>query len=89
MGLTKERTAEIVKTYGGSEKNTGSSEAQVAILTERVSMLSKHLLENKKDHSTRRTLLKYVGQRKSLLQYIAKHDILKYRSLIEKLNIRK
>jgi len=89
MSLFKEKAIELIKTYGGSEKNTGHSEVQVALLTERISMLSKHLLGNKKDHSTRRSLLKYVGQRKSLLQYIAKHDILNYRALIDKLNIRK
>ncbi len=87
--LTKEKKEEIFKEYGGSEKNTGSTEAQIALFTYRIQELSEHLKTNRKDHSCRRTLLTLVGKRKRLLQYLAKKDIQKYRDLIEKLGIRK
>ncbi len=87
--LTKEKKEEIFKEYGGSEKNSGSTEAQVALFTYRIQKLSEHLKENRKDHSCRRTLLSLVGKRKQLLQYLAKKDIQKYRDLIDKLGIRK
>jgi len=86
--LTKEKTAEIFKTYGGSEKNTGSTEGQIALLTYRIQSLSEHLKANHKDHSTRRSLLKMVGHRRSLLGYLAAKDVLKYRELIVQLEIR-
>ncbi len=85
----KEKVAEIVKKYAGDEKNTGNTEAQVALLTFRIESLSAHLRINKKDHSTRRSLLTMVSQRKRLLTYYAKKDIYKYRALIEKLGLRK
>ncbi len=87
--LTKEKKEEIFKEYGGSEKNSGSTEAQVALFTYRIQKLSEHLKDNRKDHSCRRTLLSLVGKRKQLLQYLGKKDIQKYRDLIEKLGIRK
>ncbi len=87
--LTKEKTAELFKTYGGSEKNSGSAESQIALFTYRISELSEHLKENKKDHSCRRRLLTLVGKRKRLLQYLMKVDIERYRAIIEKLGIRK
>jgi len=87
--LTKEKKEEIFKEHGGDAKNTGSIEGQVALYTFRINELSKHLFENKKDHSCRRSLLSLVGKRKSLLKYLAKKDIQKYRDLIEKLGIRK
>ena len=87
--LTKEKKEEIFKEYGGSAQNTGSIEGQVALYTFRINALSQHLNENKKDHSCRRSLLTLVGKRKSLLKYLAKKDIQKYRDLIEKLGIRK
>ena len=87
--LTKEKKEEIFKEYGGSEKNTGSTEAQIALFTYRIQMLSEHLQRNKKDHSCRRTLLALVGKRKNLLHYLMKKDIQKYRDLIQKLGIRK
>lgn len=87
--LTKEKKEEIFKEYGGSDKNTGSTEGQIALFTYRIQMLSEHLQRNKKDHSCRRTLLTLVGKRKSLLQYLAKKDIQKYRDLIQKLGLRK
>ena len=87
--LSKEKIEEIFKEYGGSEKNTGSTEGQIAYFTYRIKKLSQHLEENKKDHSCRRTLLSLVGKRKRLLQYLAKKDIQKYRDLIDKLGLRK
>ena len=87
--LTKEKTEGIFKEFGGAEKNSGSTEGQIALFTYRIKCLSAHLQENKKDHSCRRTLLTIVGKRKRLLQYLAKKDIAKYRALIEKLGLRK
>ena len=85
----KEKIASIIKEYGGDEKNSGNTEAQVALLTYRIESLSAHLRIFKKDHSTRRALVTMVGQRKSLLSYYAKKDIYKYRALIERLGLRK
>jgi len=87
--LTKEKKEEIFKEYGGNEKNSGSIEAQIALLTFRIKALSDHLRENKKDFSCKRSLLSMVGKRKRFLQYLAKKDISKYRSLIDKLGLRK
>lgn len=87
--LTKEKKSEIFATYGGSDKNTGSTEAQIALFTYRIQKLSEHLKDNHKDHSCRRSLLALVGKRKQLLQYLSKKDLQKYRELIEKLGIRK
>ncbi len=87
--LTTERKSEIFSTFGGDAKNTGSIEAQVAILTERISGISKHLQTNKKDFSTNRGLLQLVGKRKRLLAYTQKHNLQGYRALIEKLGLRK
>jgi len=87
--LPKEKVEEIFAEYGGNAKNTGSVEGQVALFTYRIAELSNHLRSNHKDHSSRRTLLGLVGKRKRLLGYLAKKDITKYRSLIEKLEIRK
>ncbi len=87
--LTKEKKEEIFKEYGGSETNSGSTEAQIALFTYRIQQLSQHLNENRKDHACRRALLGLVGKRKRLLGYLAKKDIQKYRDLIEKLGIRK
>jgi small subunit ribosomal protein S15 len=87
--LTKEKKEEIFKEYGGSVKNTGSTEAQVALFTYRIQELSKHLRENPKDHASRRALLTTVGKRKRLLNYLAKKDLEGYRELIKKVGIRK
>ena len=87
--LSTEQRKEIFQEYGGSETNTGSTEAQVAVLTHRIKSLSAHLRENKKDFSCKRTLLTLVGRRKRLLNYLAKKDINKYRALTEKLGLRK
>jgi small subunit ribosomal protein S15 len=89
MYLTKEVKAEIFKNYGGSETNTGSTEGQIALFTHRINHLTKHLKENQKDFNTERSLVKLVGKRRSLLDYLKKKDIEKYRSLIKELNIRK
>ncbi len=89
MPLTKEKTANIFKEFGGSATNTGSIEGQVAQLTERISQISAHLQQNKKDFSTHRGLMVMVGKRKSLLNYLQKHNLTGYRQLIEKLGIRK
>ena len=86
---TKERKAEIIKEYGRSEGDTGSPEVQVALLTERIRDLTEHLKVNKKDHHSRRGLLMMVGQRRNLLEYLKKNDIERYRSLIERLGLRK
>ena len=86
--LSKEKTAEIFKTYGGSEGNIGSTKGQIALLTFRFKHLSDHLKANHKDHSTRRSLLKMVGHRRSLLGYLAKKDVVQYRELIAQLELR-
>ena len=87
--ISKERKAEIVKTYGKNEQDTGSTEVQVALLTERINELTEHLKINKKEHHSRRGLLKMVGQRRNLLAYLQKKDLEGYRALIEKLGLRK
>jgi small subunit ribosomal protein S15 len=87
--LTKEKKATIFTEFGGSATNTGSIDGQIALLTERISSISKHLQANKKDFSTHRGLMKMVGQRKRLLIYMSKHNLTGYRQLIEKLGIRK
>ena len=80
---------ELIETYRVHETDTGSPEVQIAILTERINHLTEHLKENKNDHHSRRGLLKMVGQRRRLLDYLIKKDITRYRAIIEKLGIRK
>lgn len=87
--LTIEKKANIFAEFGGNATNTGSIEGQVALLTERISQISKHLQANKKDHSTQRGLMQMVGKRKRLLTYMQKHNLQGYRALIEKLGLRK
>ncbi len=87
--LTTEQKSAIFTTHGGTAANTGSIEGQVALLTERISSISKHLQSNKKDFSTNRGLLQMVGKRKRLLAYMQKHNLQGYRALIEKLGLRK
>jgi small subunit ribosomal protein S15 len=89
MSITKEKKQEIIENYGGAEENTGSTEAQIAILTARINDLTEHLSDNKQDHSSRRGLLKMVGKRRRLLNYLKDNDIVKYRELIKDLGIRK
>ncbi len=87
--LTTEKKANIFAEYGSSATNTGSIDAQVAMLTERINHISGHLKTNKKDFSTQRGLMQMVGKRKRLLTYMSKHNLTGYRSLIEKLGLRK
>lgn len=87
--ITKEQTAEAVKTYGKSETDTGAPEVQIAIMTQRINVLTEHLKEHKKDHSTRRGLLALVGKRRRLLNYLIDRDIERYRAIIKQLGIRK
>ncbi len=87
--MTKERKTEIINTYKREEKDTGSPEVQVAILTERINELTEHLKVHKKDNHSRRGLLKMVGKRRNLLNYLAKKDVQRYRDIIEKLGLRK
>ena len=89
MSLTKEKKASIFANYGGKETNTGSIEGQIALLTERISQISGHLQQNKKDFSTHRGLMQLVGKRRRLLNYLQKHNLTGYRELIEKLGLRK
>ncbi len=89
MSITKERKEELVEKYGGSKDNTGSTEAQIAIFTERINDLTEHLKDNSQDHASRRGLLKLVGKRRKLLDYLKDNDIEKYRELIDDLGIRK
>jgi small subunit ribosomal protein S15 len=87
--ITAEKKANIFKTYGGNETNTGSIEAQIAMLTERINHISEHLKDNKKDFSSNRGLMQMVGRRKRLLQYLSHNNLQSYRGLIEKLGLRK
>jgi small subunit ribosomal protein S15 len=89
MYLTKEVKEEIFKKYGKSEKNTGSTEGQIALFTHRINHLTQHLKKNHKDFNTERSLVKLVGKRRSLLDYLKGKDINRYRELIKELGIRK
>ena len=87
--LTTEAKLAVIKEYTTHEGDTGSPEVQVAILTSRIQYLTEHLKEHKKDHHSRRGLLKLVGQRRNMLDYLRRKDIERYRSLIERLGLRK
>ena len=87
--ISKEQKAQIIAEYGRGEGDTGSPEVQIAILTARINDLTDHLKANPKDHHSRRGLLKMVGQRRGLLAYLRKKDIVRYRALIERLGLRK
>lgn len=87
--MTKERKQEIINTYRRDEKDTGSSEVQIALLTERITELTEHLKVHPKDNHSRRGLLKMVGKRRNLLNYLAKTDLNRYREIAQKLSIRK
>nr|WP_054260297.1 30S ribosomal protein S15 [Propionispora sp. 2/2-37] len=89
MMLTPELKQQLIEKYRVHEADTGSPEVQIAILTERINYLTEHLKEHKKDHHSRRGLLKMVGQRRGLLNYLRDNDIARYRSILEKLNLRK
>ena len=87
--MTKERKQEIMQTYARADKDTGSAEVQIALLTERINELTEHLKIHKKDNHSRRGLLIMVGKRRSMLNYLSSRDIERYRDIIAKLNIRK
>ncbi len=87
--MTKERKQEIISNYKRQENDTGSPEVQIAILTERIAELTEHLKVHKKDNHSRRGLLKMIGKRRNLLNYLAKKDINRYREIVKKLNLRK
>lgn len=87
--ISKEKKAEIIAAYGRTPEDTGSPEVQIAILTYRINELTEHLKTHHKDHHSRRGLLKMVGQRRGLLEYLKANDIEGYRTLIERLGIRK
>ncbi|HPW65826.1 MAG TPA: 30S ribosomal protein S15 [Salinivirgaceae bacterium] len=89
MYLTKEKKVEIFSKYGKSEKDTGAAESQIALFSHRISHLTEHLKQNKKDFSTQRALLTLVGKRRQLLDYLKKNDISRYRAIIAELNLRK
>lgn len=87
--MTKERKQEIIDTYKRDANDTGSPEVQIALLSERITELTEHLKVHKKDNHSRRGLLKMVGKRRSLLNYLSKKDIERYRVIVEKLSLRK
>ena len=87
--ISKEKKAQIIAEYGRKPGDTGSPEVQIAILTERIAELTAHLQQNPKDHHSRRGLLMMVGQRRGMLDYLKNKDIERYRSLIERLGLRK
>lgn len=89
MALTKEEKSKIIKEFSRGENDTGSTEVQVAILTKEINDLTEHLKVHIHDYHSRRGLLKKVGQRRSLLRYLAKKDVTKYREVIQKLGLRK
>lgn len=89
MAITTERKNELIKNFGKNEKDSGNTEVQVAILTDRITYLTEHFKSHSKDHHSRRGLLKLVGQRRRLLDYLAKKDVERYRALIKKLAIRR
>jgi len=87
--LDKEKKAEIISTYQNKDKDTGSTEVQVALLTERIKELTDHMAANRHDHHSQRGLLKLVGQRRRLLNYLSQEDVGKYNQLIKRLGLRK
>ena len=87
--MTKEKKAEIIEQYRLDEKDTGSPEVQIALLTERINELTEHLKTHKKDNHSRRGLLKMVGKRRNLLNYLTKKDVQRYRDIVAKLGLRK
>lgn len=89
MYLTAEKKVEIFTEHGGSATNTGEAESQIALISFRINHLTEHLKRNRKDFATQQSLLKLVGQRRKLLNYLTRKDIFRYRSIIQKLGIRK
>lgn len=89
MSLNKEEKEVLIKKYGGSQTNTGETEVQIALITRRIVELTEHMKSNPKDHHSRRGLLKLVGQRRRLLNYLTKKDINRYRKIIAELGLRR
>ncbi len=89
MYLAKERKEEIFETHGKSKTDTGSAEGQIALFTYRISHLSDHLKKNRKDYNSERSLVRLVGKRRSLLDYLMKKDIMRYRAIVKELGLRK
>ena len=89
MSVTKEKVEELTKEFGKKENDTGSTEPQIAVCTERIKNITSHLKNNKKDHSGRRGLVILVSKRRKLLNYLKREDINSYKNILEKLNIRK
>lgn len=89
MPLTKEKNAELINTFGKNAKDSGNSEVQIALMSERIEQISKHLQSNAKDQSSKRGLTNMVGERRRLLNYLQHTDIERYRAIIQKLGIRK
>ncbi len=89
MSIEQDKIKEITKEFGGNDKNTGTSETQIAIFTERIKNITDHLKSNKKDHSGRRGLVALVSKRRRLLDYLKKNNLDSYKEIIKKLNIRK
>lgn len=89
MAITKERKNDIINEFKVHETDTGSPEVQIAVLTEEIKTLNEHLRVHKKDHHSRRGLLKMVGKRRNLLNYLRKKDVTRYRNLIQKLGLRR
>ena len=89
MALTKEAKQEIVKEFGTTENDTGKTEVQIALITRRIAELTEHFKVYKKDNNSKRSLLRLVGQRRKLLRYLQKSDVERYRSILQKLSLRK
>lgn len=89
MSLTKEKKADIIKTYGNSPKDVGSYEVQIALLTEKIAVLSVHIQANKKDAHNRKGLLSFIAKRKKFLKVLQEEDFNRYKTIITKLNLRK
>ena len=89
MIVTSERKKELFKQFGGNDKNTGNSEAQIAMFSERINHLTDHLKIQPKDYATQQSLNKHVGKRRSLLNYLHKTDITRYRKIVADLGLRK
>lgn len=89
MTITKEKTAELVEKFGKDAKDTGSIEVQIAILTHKIAALTEHFKEHKHDHHSKRGMLKMIGKRRSLLNYLKKNDVTRYRNVVKALGLRK
>jgi small subunit ribosomal protein S15 len=89
MYLTKKSKENLFKKHGKNEKDTGSAEGQIALFTLRINHLTEHLKNNRKDYNTERSLVKLVGKRRSLLDYLTKVDVLRYRAIVKELDLRK